>query len=66
MSSVKPSIRMQIRDLRGQYLKFSHWLGSFNELFGQYAEITDILYEMHKDEVNKIIEERIKTKEEKK
>ena len=60
--SLKPSVRQQIRDLRGQYLKISKWLGNLNSALRQYAEVTDILYELHKDEVNKIIEGRIKEK----
>ena len=60
--SLKPSVRQQIRDLRGQYFKVSTWLGNLNSALSQYAEVTDILYELHKDEVNKIIERRIKEK----
>ena len=62
----KPSIRQHLKENREAVERLYAFLNHFMDGYNQIEQVVDILYELHMDEINKIIGERIKTKEEKK
>jgi hypothetical protein len=58
-------VRQQLKENREALQRFHSFIEHFMGVYNQVEQVVDILYEIHKDEVNKIIEEQIKEKGEK-
>ncbi len=62
MMSGKPSVRQHLRENKEAIERMYSFLNHFMEGYNQIEKVVDILYELNMDEVNKIIEGRIKEK----
>ncbi len=60
VSSGKPSVRQHLRENKEAIERMHSFLNHFMEGYNQVEKVVDILYELNMDEVNKIIEGRIK------
>ena len=65
MSSAKPSVRQHLKENKEAVERLYAFLNHFMQGYNQIEQVVDILYELHVDKINEIIEERIETKEEK-
>jgi len=63
--SGKPSLRQHLKENKEAVERLYAFLNHFMQGYNQIEQVVDILYELHKDDINGIIEDRIKTKEEK-